>query len=261
MRFTVLGAGGYIGSRLVERLSSAGHECRAVTRGDPPDESADLGNVVFAVGLTADFRQHLADTVEAHVCEAARVLHTARYDSFLYLSSTRVYNRSSEAREDARLVVDPTDSEDVYNLSKLAGEALCLAHPNPAVRVVRLSNVYGGGGSSPSFLDDLLAAAGDGVIRLRTDPASEKDYVHVDDVCDLLPRVSLEGRRRLYNVAAGCNVTHERIVEILAAQTGCRVEVEPGAPVITAPRISIERVRDEFAFAPRRLEDELSAPR
>jgi nucleoside-diphosphate-sugar epimerase len=260
VRFTVLGAGGYIGSRLVETLSSAGHECRAVTKSDQWDEGADFGNVVFAVGLTADFRRRLADTVEAHVCEAVRFLRTARYDSFLYLSSTRVYNGIADAREDARLVVDPTEPEDVYNLSKLMGEAFCLAHPNSAVRVVRLSNVYGGSGSSPSFLDDLLTAAGGGVIHLRTDPASEKDYVHLDDICDLLPRISLEGRCRLYNVAAGRNVTHERIVGILARQTGCRVEVEPGAPVVKAPRISIERVREEFAFTPRRLEDELSAP-
>jgi nucleoside-diphosphate-sugar epimerase len=212
------------------------------------------------VGLTADFRQRPTETVEAHVCEALRVLRAARFDSFLYLSSTRVYNRSAEGRDDASLVVEPADPEDVYNLSKLAGEALCLAHPNPAVRVARLSNVYGGRDSSPSFLDELLAAARTGVIRLQTDPASEKDYVHLDDVCGVLPRIALEGRLRLYNVAGGRNVTHGRIVEILARETGCRVEVEPGAPVVKAPRISIDRVREEFGFAPRRLEDALPLP-
>lgn len=255
MKFAVLGAGGYIGSRLVETLSSAGHECRAVTRSEGWDEGEDLGNVVFAVGLTADFRQRPAETVEAHVCESLRVLRHARFDSFLYLSSTRVYNRSVEGSEDALLVVEPTDSGDVYNLSKLAGEALCLAHPNPAVRVARLANVYGGSGSSPSFLTDLMEAARQGVIRLETDPASEKDYVHLDDVCGVLPRIALDGRRRLYNVASGRNVTHEQLAGMLARETGCRVEVEPGAPVVKAPRISIDRVREEFGFSPRRLED------
>lgn len=255
MRFTVLGAGGYIGSHLVGRLLAAGHECRAVTREDPWEEGDELGHVVFAVGLTADFRSRPAETVEAHVCEALRVLRHATFDSFLYLSSTRVYNGVAEGREDARLAPD-----DLYDLSKLTGEALCLADPRPGVRVARLSNVYGGNGQSPSFLAGLLEAAGNGTIRLRTDPASEKDYVHLDDVCEVLPEIAVEGRRRLYNVASGLNVPHGRIVDILALRTGCAVEVEPGAPVVKAPRISIERVREEFTFNPRPLEEYLSGP-
>src|SRR6476659_903845 len=89
-RFTVLGAGGLIGSRLATSLARAGHEVFAPPR-DHELNGEPLGHVIYAIGVTADFRTRPFDTVAAHVCQLQKVLSEGHFDSLLYLSSTRVY--------------------------------------------------------------------------------------------------------------------------------------------------------------------------
>jgi nucleoside-diphosphate-sugar epimerase len=257
MTFTVLGAGGYIGSRLVETVSLSGRHCRAVMRGDRLDPDENHGHVIFCTGLMGDFRSHPLEAVEAHVIRVVEFLRSYRFESFLYLSSTRVYDRVAQAWEDAELVVDPTDPEDLYNPTKLAGEAACLSVPDPWVRVVRISNVYGGRMNSPSFLTDVITAALAGHVRLWTHLDSNKDYVHIDDVCSVLPRIALLGRERIYNVASGTSMSNRSITSILARETGCSVDVVPAAPIIRKPLVDTTRLIRDFAFLPLSLEQEL----
>ena len=58
------------------------------------------GHVIDCIGLTGDFRTRLLDTAEAHVSLVARCLAELCFDSFLLLSSTRVYTRASATHED-----------------------------------------------------------------------------------------------------------------------------------------------------------------
>jgi nucleoside-diphosphate-sugar epimerase len=259
MRFTILGAGGYIGCALVAALEEQGHECVPIARHGRVASSDDHGHVIFCVGLTADFRSRPLDAVEAHVSAVVEFLRTARFETFLYLSSTRIYRGGPLTGEDDPIAVMPRDPEQLYNLSKLAGEATCFSVEDPRVRVARLSSVYGGGMASPSFLATVIADAVAGHVELWTALDSEKDYVHINDVCTLLPRIALEGAERLYNVAAGVNVSNREIVEILRRETGCSVTVAEGAVSVRDPRIDIARVRDEFGLVPRRLERHLAA--
>ncbi len=100
--FTVLGATGYIGSRLVAHLQAQGHTVWAPARGDAEVFTRPLGHVMYCVGLTADFRTRPFDTVDAHVGLLAEVLRRAQFESLLYLSSTRVYmGAASHARRRA----------------------------------------------------------------------------------------------------------------------------------------------------------------
>jgi nucleoside-diphosphate-sugar epimerase len=251
MRFTVLGANGFIGSHLADHLRRRGDECLTPARDEPLDPRADMGHTIFSIGLTADFRQRPMDTVRAHVCRLLEVLDGGRFQSLLYLSSTRVYGGGERGDEDAPLRVSPQDPSDLYNLSKLTGESLCFGASRPEVRVVRLSNVYGGEQQSPDFLGLLVRAAVDeGEIVLASAPESVKDYVAIGDVVALAVRIAEGGRRRLYNVASGVNVTHRAIIERLRQITGCRVRFTPGAPRQAFPPIGIDRIREEFGFEP-----------
>jgi nucleoside-diphosphate-sugar epimerase len=252
MSFTVLGAGGVIGRALTALLRSRGHDVRALARHDAWDWGADWGHVIYAVGLTADFRNRPFDTVEAHVSLLAGVLKRASFDSLLYLSSTRVYAGAERTVEQAPLHVNPSDPSDLYNLSKLMGEALCLAQPLPTIRVARLSNVIGGeDADSPNFIAQLRREAGTGCIRLLSALDSAKDYIHIDDACELLIDVATGGRERLYNVASGENVSHGRWAAHFKARTGCRIEVAPNAPLQRAAAIDVTRIRQEFGRTPR----------
>lgn len=260
MRFTILGASGFIGSRLVAHLSASGIEVFAPRRDDPDLWRRDLGHVIYCIGRTADFRGHPLETTEAHVCVLRRVLESARFESLLYLSSTRVYQGAAEAREDAPLTIDPGSPDALYNASKMMGESLCLSAERPGTRVARLSNVYGPDLESRNFLSAVVREAlAAGEVVVREAPTSAKDYVAVEDVVPALVRVAREGSERIYNVASGRNVTHGELLDELRRLTGCRVAFAADAPERVFPIVPIERMRAEFGFAPDHVMDRLDA--
>jgi nucleoside-diphosphate-sugar epimerase len=245
--FTIFGAAGWIGSALARRLTSSGQQVRAVFRDNWPAANESLGHVIYAIGLTADFRERPLAAAEAHVAALVRALESSRFDSFLYLSSTRVYLGAATTVEEASLSVRPADPDNLYNVTKLAGEAVCLALPSLAVRVARLSNVVGAGDRSQNFLPSVLAEArGTGNVTIRSAPDSEKDYVALEEVTALLEAIAMRGKHRLYNVASGRNVTNRLIAELLRRHTGAEVTFAPDAPRVAFPPIVIERVAGEF---------------
>ena len=243
MKATVFGAGGFIGSRLAAHLRALGWEVQSLHRGDEGWRERDLGHVFYCVGLTADFRTRPFETIDAHVGLAVDVLRRGRFESLLYLSSTRVYAKSGSGEETTPLLVDPTDPSDLYNLSKLMGEAACFAVDNPNVRVARLSNVFGHGMGDANFLTSVLREAiRTGAVELRQALDSAKDYVALNDVLEALVCVSVAGRERLYNVASGRDVTHAQIVQAVQDLTGCSVSVAPASPTSRFPAIVIDRL-------------------
>lgn len=252
MMWSVLGSGGTIGRRITARLRAAGEDVFTPGRNHEEIYQRPLGHVIYAVGLTADFRHRPYDTVQAHVCLLADLLQRGNFESLLYLSSTRVYARAICGSEDAPLPVLAQDPSDIYNLSKLMGESLCLQDRRTGVRVVRLSNVVGGEDvDSSNFVPSLVREARSGCIMLRSALNSAKDYIHIEDVVDLLPRVAVSGRQRLYNVASGVQITHQQWVDQLAAKTGCAVKVASGAPTMSFVSIDIGLIQAEFNFKPR----------
>ena len=248
--FTILGAGGFIGSALVAWLESQGQEVHAVTRASLPAllaERRPIGHVIACIGLTGDFRTRPLDTAEAHVGLVARCLAALQFDSFLMLSSTRVYARADATHEDAALPTLPTDPSDLYNLTKLAGEALCLADSRPAVRVVRLSNVYGIGMPTETFLGQVLREGhATGSVVFHQSPESTKDYVSVAAVVRLLPAIAATGRQRIYNLAAGGNITHATIAYRLREIAGWRTGFAADTPMVRHPQIDTARIDAEF---------------
>jgi nucleoside-diphosphate-sugar epimerase len=247
-RFTVLGAGGYLGSHLVEALSARGAEVLPLGRGDEL-LGRDLGHVVYSIAVTNDSRVRADEAVRANVCLMLDVLRGARYSSFLYLSTAQVYFGSDRSSEDCAVRVDPNDPGDVYRVSKVMGETICLATRRPEVRVARLSAVYGERLSPRSFLAGVVRDAVDrGRVELRTSLDSERDFVHVADVVRILPEISLHGRHRLYNVASGRNRSNAEIVEALRRETACEASVATGAARSAYPTVDVSRLQRELGY-------------
>lgn len=255
--FTILGSGGFIGSHLVKRLESLNVGFSTPTRGESL-AGKHLGNVIYCIGLTADFRVRPFDTVEAHVCKLLEILRTSTYDSFLYLSSTRLYNADQEpAFEDALLRATPACPGDLYNISKMLGEALLYAHGRK-FRIARISNVYGRDWISDNFLSAVIREAVSlRRVVLRTSMDSSKDYVNVENVVDALLKISTDGKHPVYNVASGINVSNRELLERVTHLTGCQIEVSPDAETVRFPLISIERVSTEFNYRPSNVLNDL----
>lgn len=261
MKFTVFGGAGFVGRHLVTHLRERGYEVTAPVRGALVHSEENLGHVIYAIGLTANFRSRPHDTVEAHVGLLSTLLQSSRFDSWLYLSSTRVYASlapTDSAKEDAKISIAPS-ADSLYDLSKLLGEALCLTQASPAVRVARLSNVYGPGQGKATFLASVIRELREtNSVTIHESPTSCKDYVDIDDVVPLLENIAISGRQRLYNVASGQSVCHAELARELAALTGAHISFAPGAPERIFPTVDIAAVTTEFHYLPMKLKDRLS---
>jgi nucleoside-diphosphate-sugar epimerase len=257
MKWTIFGASGFIGTYLVSYLRQKDAQVDVIGRGSDIDKK-NLGHVIYCAGTTADFRTRPFDTIEAHVSLPSRLMEKANFDSFLYLSSTRVYQRCASTLESTEIVVLPEDYSDLYNISKIMGESICLNSGRKAVRIARLSNILGFFPKNRNFVDCLLEEAlTSGQINLQSAPTSAKDYLFIDDVVAVLEKICLSGEQRIYNVASGVNLTNERIIDMIKNKIACQVHFSKNVPTITFPLINNKRLVDEFAFLPSEFQSNL----
>jgi nucleoside-diphosphate-sugar epimerase len=258
--FTILGAGGFIGKRLTNYLSRHGVGHEAPPRDDLSHLERRLGHVVYCIGLTADYAQRPFDTVEAHSCRVARTLAHARFESFVYLSSTRLYDSgTTSGREDSPLSLRPLDRRNLYDLSKALGESLCVHAGGGRARVARLASVYSDDLGDETFLHSTLRrAARESSFSLDTAADNERDYVHIDDVCASLVAVAAFGKRPIYNVASGENVNNSALFETVARANGCRIHATRPPTGARFPVIDVSAVAEDFGLHPRPLLGEIA---
>lgn len=256
-RVTVLGSSGFIGGHLVRYFMARGFEVYAPKRGERL--IGPLGSVIYAIGAVGNFREFPYAAVRANLCLLTDLLETAEFERLTYLSSSRVYSRLIAERPGSEVdpIIVAPELDDVYNLSKLAAEALVLSHHNPACRVLRLANVYGPGMSEHTFLGSVCAdLARTGSVAIGESPDSGKDYVSIDDVLDAIASTLFFGARRLYNVGSGELVTHERLANALSS-FGYKVKFEGSSSVRRLPPCDIGRLKEEFDFEPEAILDSL----
>src|ERR1700716_982463 len=91
MKFTVFGGTGFIGRHLVAHLRKNGRDVIVPPRDTEQMHGKSLGHVVYAIGMTGNFRNRPHETLQAHVYVLENLLKNTKFESWLYLSSTRVY--------------------------------------------------------------------------------------------------------------------------------------------------------------------------
>lgn len=248
-RVTIVGSRGFIGNACATVAESLGLDVLAVSHDRVPVDR-DLGAVLYCSGVAWGSEKRPVDTFEAHVGSVVHILRDATYDRFLYVSSTRVYDRSSSTSESSDLGVRMLPSPDIYTTSKIAGEAAVLSARSEN-RVVRLSNVFGESLRSELFLSDILRqAVSTGAIVLRSSLDSAKDYVGVADVAKTILRIADASGEQIYNVAAGYNTTHRALISAIRSEMDIDVRVPENAPVQIAAPIDVSSITREFAFEP-----------
>ena len=251
MTYTVFGHTGMIGSALVAELTEQKEEVILPRREEYRLEQ-NLGHVIYCIGLTADFRSKPHATIDAHVNHLNKVLKHNNFESFLYLSSTRVYQHCDHGNENRAIKLNSQDADQLYNISKLAGESLCLQDKRKNVRVARLSNVVSAEKAGNNFLDQIIhSVLRNGNVTINQAADSAKDYISIDDVVRLLLDISTSGQQRLYNIASGQNTSHGAIAEILRETLKVRVEFLPSSPCIQFPNIQISKIKSEFDYQPK----------
>jgi nucleoside-diphosphate-sugar epimerase len=250
MKFTVLGANGFIGSHLVSYLKEQNHECYTPDIRKENLSNENLGNVIYAIGVS-DFLNKPLETIDAHVCILNQILKKSDFDSLLYLSSGRIYYNTSSTTEDEIVTVDPTSLDDLYNISKIMGESICMAFKRKKIKIVRPSNVLGIGAPENLFIPSIISdAVKNNKIILNSTLDSEKDYVDVDDLVTLIPKILLDGKYDIYNIASGYNTKTRDIVNEIVKLTDCKVEIKKDAKEFSFPKICVDKIKNEFNFTP-----------
>jgi UDP-glucose 4-epimerase len=289
----VIGANGFIGSHLVDRLVADGHVVTAfdrfssrnpsftatpartligdfLSRGDI--EAAVLGQDYVLHFLsttnpataesdpTLDIRTNVAQTVELlEACVAAEVKH-------FYFASTggAIYGsqgRDEYAEADRTLPVSP------YAIGKLTIENYLRyfrATHGLVSTTFRVSNPYGTRqranhkqGLIPIALRQIVL--GLPVVRFG-DGTMVRDYIYVDDLATMIcSAMGRDARHDVYNVGSGTGYSVNEVFESLERVTGSRFEIEERAvPPTFVDRVvlNIDRFRQEFGeAAPTSLDD------
>lgn len=263
MKFTVLGASGYIGSHLLNALQQRPDTTvYAPSLAKTPNAvnellDKDLSHIFYCIGLTANFRQQPFATIDAHVGLLRQLLEFGQFESLTYLSSTRVYECANSTEENALLSVTPENSGHLYNISKLMGESLCLSSGR-STKIVRLANVVGTAMTGQNFLSQVITeAVNTGAVTFMMSANSAKDYVLIEDVVSWLPDIALHGEQRIYNVASGINTSNAELAELLTIQ-GIQIHFADNAPEWSFPVIDTRRLRHEFIPAQSNLAQEFT---
>jgi len=252
---TIIGGMGFIGRHLAAKLLAAGWECHVPGRQEAWNGQNNLGHLFYCAGLTADYLRRPFDTVEAHVSLLSRILRDDRFESLVYLSSTRLYDSQPgiTATEETPLLLTPTNPRHLYDLSKALGESICLTAGQGRARIARLSCVFNNHTDEDGFLPGLLRRIIEkrpALLEVDSSPAFARDYVHLNDVLDALILIATQGREGIYNVASGENIRNETLFATLSQASGCRIiplrQDEPPAPA----RISIHKIQSEFTWQP-----------
>lgn len=254
--YTVLGATGFVGRRLVSTLTTAGFNCLAPGRDSDEIFKCNLGRVFYCIGMTADYAQYPFNTIEAHVCFLARILKEAQFEHLVYLSSTRLYDNLAVdvAQEDMPLCLTPKEPRHIYDLSKALGENVCLNVVKGRASVARLACVFDTEENAPGFLSEWLQrATREKKFTLPSSTGVVRDYIHVDDVVNALKAIVDNREAAIFNVASGENISNHELAGIFN-DCGWQVTLRDRTELQSAPLCDNSRLR-ALGCLPRSVRD------
>lgn len=265
MRYSVLGAGGFIGTNLCRALVSQGHYVRAFGRrqsfpealsgcewipGDFTDPACVANaisgcDVIFHlvtattpasanVDKVADLNANVASTL--HLLDACRETGVRRV---VFVSSGgTIYGIPNQVPTPEMAPANPITA---YGISKLAIEKYLGLYEylhGLEYRVLRVANPFGpyqtaqkNQGVIAAFVRRALASK---PIEMWGDGSVTRDYIFVDDVIEaLMLAATHEGAGRIFNIGSGYGHSLNDIVAALEGLLGVGVSVErrPGRPV------------------------------
>jgi nucleoside-diphosphate-sugar epimerase len=219
---TVLGSDGFIGRELVLKLTSSGVNVLSINRNNFDEQlhSVQLGHVFYCSGKSKNFLNDYLDTVDAHVNKLCRILELGNFESLTYLSSSRLYDYSESKclnSVDSSFKVNPHLPRNLFDLSKLLGESICLNSGLPQVRVARISNVYRNRHDTNGFIGEALrwfSQFPDLPMKITSCKNESRDYIHMEDLVAYLINVGFHGKQRIYNIGSGTNTTNADLEKI-----------------------------------------------
>jgi dTDP-glucose 4,6-dehydratase len=287
----VTGAGGFIGSHLVERLYNLGAELRAFVRynsradagylkqldpavlnsieivaGDLRDshavaEAVRGTDIVFHLGALISIPysyHHPREVVETNVMGTLNVLMAARQHGLariIHTSTSEVYGTALRVPIDEN---HPLQGQSPYSASKIAAdklaESFALSYELPVV-TVRPFNTYGPRQSARAVIPTIITQAlTRDVIRLGN-LDTRRDFTYVSDTVNGFIRAAqaegVEGQT--YNLGTGCEVTIGELAENIIAIAGHPVTIETDPQRLRPGKSEVMRLLSDNLLAQEKL--------
>jgi len=271
----VLGANGFIGSHLVDRLVKDGYSVRAFGRfkdkisfnispdveifngeflnqNDLEQSLEGVSRVVHLVSTTnpsVSDKEPLIDlntNVEGSVAFFQKCVENGKINQIIFTSSGgTVYGDSYPGRPYSE--TDQTNPVSPYGIGKLAIENYLhyfnKTH-NLNYTVLRIANPYGGRqkntkhqGIIPLIINNIAKGL---PITVYGDGTMVRDYIHIDDLIDIITKsLSRDLKYNTYNVGSGVGVSVNELVELVEEIVGRKAIIEHREQPATFAQTSI----------------------
>lgn len=238
----IFGASGFIGGYLNQYLEKMGFKnvsTPALRQEIPKRRIFDIG--FWCIGKTANFRDSTIETLDAHVNLLNAVLSNNEFGRFVLLSSTRVYQWSGDTHPSAPITLQPSMTDDLYNISKLLGESLVTQHLPEKSLILRVSNILGPAEETRNtFIGQLLRAIEKGTLILDTTLDSEKDYLWISSAIQQIYEQGFSEKTGVLNIGGGQNISNEEWIAALERKFQFCWSVSDIAKRTIFPRIELD---------------------
>lgn len=266
MNILITGGTGFIGSRLVARLSSRGHRVRVLTRYTHSNwknnsvqllqcdllsaTTQELAKIIDGNDVVYHCAGQIRDTTvmqSLHVDATKKLASVAsgKIARWVQLSSVGVYGKRSEG-----IVTEDSDLKPVgaYEITKTRSDEIVnkAAKRKFEVSFLRPSNVYGAAMPNNSLFR-LISMIKSGRFFFIGKPGAIANYIHVDNVVDALICCGLDQRAcgQVFNLSD--HIFFEKFVEIIAHALGKRL---PKARLPELPIRFLARLFERFPKFP-----------
>lgn len=225
----VVGANGFLGSALVDKLLSHNFKVVAVYNSsfDKINKEAQILTKpeLFESDIQPDFIYYLPGNYALSHHEMIQLnddlyQYSLKFEDskMVYISSTNVYGNSTEVITENSVFNNPG----LYALSKISGEFIVSAMKY--FSILRLAYIYGPGLANRSFIPQIINAAKENKkITLFGKGEREQDYIYIDDAVNLCIASALHRDNSVYLGATGISVSNKEIAEEIKKNTGCAI--------------------------------------
>jgi nucleoside-diphosphate-sugar epimerase len=232
----LIGARGFIGAALHERLKGQGIAVTALTSADVDLASTGAGEklarvlqpadaVVMLAALTPDKGRDIATLMKnlAMMQNVHAALEKVGCAHFVYFSSDAVYNLAT-ARVTEETLASP---QDLYGSMHYTRELIARSLVKLPLLVLRPTLVYGASDTHNAYGPNRFrrAAQKDGKIQLFGGGEETRDHIHIDDIAEITLRCLRQGSTGTLNLATGRSTSFRKAAEVVAAQFTKRVEI------------------------------------
>ena len=246
-KFTIFGHTGFIGSELKKILKK---QKLVLPKRNQLILKENLGKVIYCIG-SDNWKDDSFNSFKANLGYLPEIISKNKFDTFTFLSTTRVYKKSSSTKESASLKMNPLDNDDYYNLKKICAESF-LYSQRKKFKIIRLSNIYGYNYKSPLVLPVFINnAIKIGKIFITINKNSSKDFLNVEDAIDMIIKITKKGKEEIYNVASGKNINLLKISKEIQKYTNCKIILKNQNKLVNEPKIDIKKIKKEFNFSPK----------